>query len=118
MIPSQQRLESHDATALERDDRLVVKRKLVAVHPPSEIGLETMQRKRAFVHGAVEHFVAGMTGRFGSIHCQVGIPDDFLGPVILHRAERDTDTGRGVNLVTVDNEHLAQELVHSLGHVG
>ena len=104
MIPSEERLRAVDRTGLEHHDGLVVKHELFLGQGAGHVGLQLQEVKRGAGKRGVELHIAGLASRFGDIHRDIGVADQFLRRLLARYQSGDPDAGVDGDLLTADAE--------------
>src|SRR5688572_32628383 len=77
MLPSDQRFESRDTTAAQRNKRLVVQGEFAKLDSTPQVCLELKPLESIGVHRAVEHLVSRASGGFRAVHRHVGAAEQL-----------------------------------------
>ncbi len=107
-LPSNQGLKPVNTTGFKADNGLVMKRKLLFFKSLMKIDFHLQARHRTDVHLGVKDFVTGLAMRFGTMHRNLGIAYHIIGIFVPRGTQGDTNTHRGINLVTF----YAKRLLH------
>ena len=114
MLPTGKGLKPHHDPGRELDDRLELKVELHPFEPMAEVGLEFAAPLNGVVHRGFERDVAALSGRLGTVHGDVSIPEHLFGgsPLAVHC---DPDARRELDAVAFELERLGQGPQDALG---
>src|SRR5881397_2537576 len=104
MLPADQGLEPGKLPVIERNNRLVVETKLLAIESPLQIVFHLQQVNGARMHSLVEYFITCFALRLGAIHGGVRITQHVLGMIIAGGTQRNTDARSRENFVAAQVE--------------
>ena len=82
MLPTNQRFKTRKLAIFQRNDRLVMNAKLLALEGAAQVCFHLQQVNRARVHAFVEHFVASFALRFSAIHRGVGVAQHVFRMIV------------------------------------
>src|SRR5882762_10496890 len=103
-LPPAEGLESNNLFRVEGDDGLVVDQKFAELESFAEVGLERKAFDGRGVHGGVKQLTASLSGAFGSVHGNFGVPQKVFRFGAGRGAQGDADARCNHDLLPVDDE--------------
>src|SRR5205085_10896194 len=89
VLPAHQRFEPRHLLAGRSNDRLVVDSELAALDRLAKVILEHLAFSRLTVHRRLVEAMLAAPGRFGSVECEIGVPDQSVRAGAAGVADRD-----------------------------
>jgi len=108
VVPAQQRLRAEEAPGLERDDGLEVQHEFMAFQGAPQLQLQLRVPLGARGHVVREALEVVAPLALGVVHGEIGVAQQRVGVLVVHRIDRQADARREVELVA---RHLG-----ALGH--
>ena len=102
VIPAQQRLGAQDAAGLQRHDRLKVQHEFMALQGAPQLQLQLRVPLGARRHVVREALEVVAPFALGVVHGEVGVAQQRVGVLVVHRIDRQTDARREVELMARD----------------
>jgi len=99
VVPPQQRLGAEDAPGLQRHDRLEVQHEFVALERTTQAQLQLRMAFGARGHVVREALEVVAPFALGMVHREVGVAQERVGVLVVHRVDREADACREVQLV-------------------
>jgi hypothetical protein len=93
MLPAHQSFETGDASALQRNNGLVMQAHLVALDCVAQVGFSLQANQRLTMHFGIEHLVTCFAATFSAIHRGVGVAQDVFDIAVAGIAERHANAG-------------------------
>ena len=102
VVPAQQRLGAQDAAGLQRHDRLKVQHEFVALQGAPQLQLQLRVPLGARRHVVREALEVVAPFALGVVHGEVGVAQQRVGVLVVHRIDRQADARREVELMARD----------------
>src|SRR5487761_1560470 len=116
MLPAHERLETHDRTGDQVEDRLVVDAQLLGQHRSSHVVLELETLHDRDMHLVPELLDAVLTLLLRQVHREVGVAQELIAGV-TRQTESDADTHRRGDFLSRHVDRLTKALHETIGHI-
>lgn len=116
MVPTNQRLKTHQAYVIEINEWLVIKLEFISLYGESEIGLKFEQSDSPCVHYLVKDDMA-LVGLFGVVHRDVCIAKQLVGVFVSGSSQCDPNAYAGKDLPSLKFKNKLHFSGHQIGKV-
>src|SRR5215216_5366711 len=117
MLPTHQGLNPGDLVVIQCHDGLVVDPELLPYEGSPEPRLQYQALHGLSIHAGLEHLVASLTSTFGSVHCQVRVPQEIRRLLLSGAVEGDPGADGSEHLLFFESKGRLQCLRDPLRHL-